>query len=114
MPVIASYTPEPIDLEPFIAEARRMIAGGADLEAVWGYLRQQEIWLSDSITVTVEITGVARRNAKRMVCHSQTWSDLFPSIVQLHDDLHQGLTQLAQEDPDTVSYRSGAPAESAS
>jgi len=113
MTLIASYTPDPIDLEPFLAEARRMIVDGADLEAVWGFLRRNEIWLSDSITVTVELTGVARRDAKWMVCHSQTWSDMLPSIVQLHDSAEQALNEIAEEDSGFISNRSGSHAASA-
>jgi hypothetical protein len=101
--LIASYRPEPRDLEPFITEARRMRACGEELERVWAYLRENGIDLSDSITVTVEITGVARREAKQMVCHSQTWSDMFPAIVQLHDSVEQALNEIATEEPGVIS-----------
>ncbi|MEA2514039.1 MAG: hypothetical protein QOJ59_3526 [Thermomicrobiales bacterium] len=85
MNLIASYAPEPRDLEPFVAEARRLIAEGAELDEVCGCLRANNIWQSDSITIAVELTGVARRDAKRMVSHSKTWSDLLPVTEQLHD-----------------------------
>jgi hypothetical protein len=111
MDLIASYAPEPRDLTPYMVEARRMLSDGAELEAVWTYLRANEVLLSESITVTVELTGVARRDAKWMVCHSQTWSDMLPSIEQLHDSFERALVQIAEEEPNLVTFRSGEAAE---
>jgi hypothetical protein len=112
MTQVRAYFREPRNLESFIGEARRMIADGAELEAVWTYLRATGVDLSDSITVTVELTGVVRREAKWAVCHSATWSDWFPAIVELHDSIEHALHQLAEEEPGSVIINSGSPTES--
>lgn len=47
-----------------------------------------------------------------MVCHSVTWSDRFPAIVQLRDSIEHALHQLAEEGPGSVNPGPGVPAES--
>ena len=113
MTVIRSYPVEPRDLEPLIDVGRRMLDEGHDLEAVLRYLRDNGCDIGDSIDATLLLTGMIRREAKWAVCHSATWSDVFPAIVQLHDDIERALVQLAEEEPATFSYTSGTRTDSA-
>jgi len=112
MTMLRSYPVEPRDLEPYITAARRMLDEGEDLETVWRYLRDNGCDIGESIDVTVKSTGMIRREAKWAVCHSATWSDVFPDIVRLHDSIEQALIQITEEEPDVVTYRSGLSAES--
>jgi hypothetical protein len=112
MAVIRSYVLEPRDLEPFIREARNLLADGQDFESVLRHLRESGCDLSDSISVTMSVTGKIHRDAKMAVCYSETWRDWFPAIVSLHDSLERALVQLAEEEPELVSFRSGPSEES--
>jgi hypothetical protein len=96
-----------------IAASRDLLARGEDLEAVLGFLRAEDCHMGDCIDVTMELLGMQHRDAKRAVFHSQTWCDVPPVVEELHDSIERALIQLANEEPDFVSYKSGIPAESA-
>jgi hypothetical protein len=112
MTLIRSYRLEPRDLQPFVDAARGLLNEGKDLETVWHELRHRGCDISDSIAVTMSVTGMIHREAKWAVCHSETWSDIFPAIVRLHDSIEQALIQIAEEEPGAITVNSGAPAES--
>jgi hypothetical protein len=112
MTLVRSYHREPRDLEPFIKDARNILAEGHDLESVLRHLRENGCDISDSIRVTMSVTGKIHRDAKMAVCYNDTWRDWFPAIVSLHDSLDRALAQLAEEEPELISFKSGPTEES--
>lgn len=82
------------ELAPPIADARRMLAEGKSLEEVWCHLRAIGYDMFDSKLVTVEVTGMARHEAKHALHHSQAWADMRPATEQLHDDLIEAALEM--------------------
>ena len=112
MTLIRSYRPEPRDLAPFLEVGRSMLTEGKSLEDVLRYLRDGGCHMGDSIDATMSLTGMNHRDAKWAVCHSETWRDMFPAIVQLHDDVERALSQLADDEPELITRSSEVPAKS--
>ncbi len=104
---------EPRDLEPLIATSRALIANGKDLEEVWAFLRAEGCHMGDCIDVTMALTGMRHRDAKSAVFGSQAWGDFSPAVEGLHDSIERAVIQLAEEEPDRITYRSESPAKSA-
>jgi hypothetical protein len=111
MSIIHTGPIEPRNLEPLIVAGRDLLTGGQDLEAVLSYLREQGCHIGDCIDVTMALTGMQHRDAKRRVFQSETWRDLRPANERLHASVERALHQLAVEEPGTIAYRSGASVE---
>lgn len=101
------------DLDPLIASSRALLESGSDLDEVWSFLRAEGCHMGDCLDVTMALTGMSHREAKRAVFRSQTWGDFSPAVESLHDSIEQAVSELAEEDPGTITYRSGTPAETA-
>jgi hypothetical protein len=85
------------ELEPLVERTREQLSGGWELESVLQELRSNGYGLSDSIAITMDATGMLHRDAKWAVCRSQTWSDVFPDVVELHESLERALDELTRE-----------------
>ena len=97
MVVPNSYKRARPELDPLVDLARERLSSNQDLELLWQELRSDGCNLSASIAITMDATGMSHRDAKWAVCRSQTWSDFFPRVVELHDSIERALDEIAQE-----------------
>jgi len=80
-----------------IAIARQMLADGRTLEEVWRHLRATGRDMSDSIRVTMAITGLPPHEAKRALYLSVTWADMQPAVDRLQDEMIEAALSMGAE-----------------
>jgi ribosomal protein L7/L12 len=68
-----------------VATAERMRAEGRDLEEVLTALRAQCPSIIQSIKAVRDVMGIPLGEAKALVHHSSTWSDLADDFSDVHD-----------------------------
>jgi len=77
------FLPQLPHLEQPIADARRLLAEGATLEAVLRHLRAAGCDMIDSKWVAMIVFGMKRHEADRALYLSDAWADLRPAIDQI-------------------------------
>jgi hypothetical protein len=73
--------------------------GGADFEALLGYMRERGVDQTDSYLILARVTGVDVGKAQKIVFQSKTWADRLESNIQLQNNLIQAIKELNEEDP---------------
>jgi hypothetical protein len=68
-----------------LAEARRMLKEGSDLDEILRALRQRCPSIIQSIKVVRDLKGMPLGEAKELVHNSEAWSDVADSHSELHD-----------------------------
>lgn len=82
-------------------DARKLVAGGADLEMVLLFLRENGFDKIDSINALRGFYEISFSNAKELVDHSDTWSDRFHSDAAFHEQLERVMREMVRaKDPD--------------
>jgi hypothetical protein len=71
-----------------------MLARGASVDKVLGYLRKEGCEVIDSIRVLTQIGGMDLATAKRVVHISDTWSDRRSA----HERFHEQVEEVAREE----------------
>jgi hypothetical protein len=84
-----------------LADARRLMQAGADAEIILVFLRDREFDQADCIYAIENLYSRQFPEAKRLVVHSQAWSDKYESDTQLREAAREALRQLgASHSPD--------------
>ncbi|ADW67480.1 hypothetical protein [Granulicella tundricola] len=91
------YPAPPID--PMIIErARELKEAGASQEEVFMAMRQDGLWVGQSIKVAAEIYGWSLTEAKMTVHYSDTWADCLQTNAKLHDAAFAAAKELGFEE----------------
>ena len=78
--------------EEFIAECRRRLEAGEDIEAIVRCLRASGCSKIDSIAVLNRASGIGLAKAKEVVHFSAIWADRKASDEKFHEDIVDALT----------------------
>jgi len=81
------------------AGAAGLWSGGADFEALLGYMRERGVNQADSYLMFARVTGMDVGKAQKIVFQSKTWADRLESNVQLQNNFIQAIKELNDEDP---------------
>src|SRR3954470_20593429 len=92
--IVKAYPSPENDLNPYLREGARILNEGGSLESGRAHLRNSGLWVSDSITVTAELTGNSRREIKQLIYSSKTWREMRPRIDEFHTMIESGLSEL--------------------
>ena len=74
--------------------------GGADFEALLGYMRERGVDQTDSYLILARVTGMDVAKAQKLVFQSKTWADRLEANIQLQNNLIKAIKELNEEDPD--------------
>lgn len=86
--------------QEFIADARRLIGGGADLEIILMFFREKGFTKLDSILAIRALYDKSMPEGKEIVDRSDTWSDRFRSDMEFRKTAWKVLRDLAaSQDP---------------
>jgi hypothetical protein len=88
--------PKPLDPE-IVADAQRLVAAGADREAILVFLRDRKLNKIDSIKVVRLLYGLSMPDAKDLIDYSLAWSDRFHSDMKFRETALRVLRDLAAE-----------------
>jgi hypothetical protein len=88
--------PKPLDPE-VIGDAHRLVAAGADCEAILVFLRERRFDKIDSIKTVRLLYNLSMPEAKDLIDRSAAWSDRFDSDMKFRETAIQVLRDLAAE-----------------
>src|SRR5882762_7021640 len=81
--------------QSILAEARRLIAAGADQEMILSFFRDRNLGKIDSINSVRVLYGTSMSEAKELVDHSNTWCDRFDIDTKLRETARRTLKDVA-------------------
>ena len=81
------------------AGAAGLWSGGADFEALLGYMRERGISQIGSFLMLARVTGMDVAKAQKLVFQSKTWADRLEANIELQNNLIQAIKELNEEDP---------------
>ncbi|MGX4735930.1 hypothetical protein [Kitasatospora griseola] len=84
------------DYQDLLAEARRRLAAGTDVEALLEWFKELGFLQGDCIFAVVHLELVPRSEAKRLVHYSRAWS----TTRKQSEELHEALLRELADDPD--------------
>ena len=96
----AGNSPPANSREEVVADASRLIGGGAELEMILLFLREKRFDKIDSINAIRTLYGKAMPEAKEIVDHSDTWTDRFHTDMEFRENGWKALREIAaSQDP---------------
>jgi len=78
-----------------VEDARKLMQAGGDIELILVFLRDRGFDQADCIYAVENLLGAQFSDAKRLVIHSQAWSDRYESDTRLREAAHEALRELA-------------------
>ncbi len=87
-----------------VEDARRVFNLGGDIELILVFLRNQGFALADCIDAVENLLQRPFSDAKRIVVHSEAWSNRYETDTKLRETAREALRQLAaSQSPDLPS-----------
>ena len=80
--------------------ARSMLGRGADLEEVLEALRERSPSIIQSMKVVRDVMGLPMNEAKDLVHHSRTWSDMRDEHSTFHEQAEAAMQAHPTQNPD--------------
>ncbi|GGQ65166.1 hypothetical protein [Kitasatospora griseola] len=84
------------DYQDLLAEARRRLAVGTDIEALLEWFKELGFHQVDCIFAVIQLELAPQSEAKRLVHYSRAWS----ATRKQSEELHEALLQEVADDPD--------------
>ncbi|MFJ1791855.1 hypothetical protein [Kitasatospora griseola] len=95
------------DYQDLLAEARRRLAAGTDVEELLEWLKELGFHQVDCIFAVIQLELAPQPEAKRLVHHSRAWSATRKQSEELHEALFHELVN--DPDLDPAGGRPGEP-----